>query len=112
MNAIAEAQILLVEDNPGDGELVQEALRNARIANALYIVKDGVEAMSFLRREGHFAGKPTPDLVLLDINLPKKNGHEVLAEIRADPKLSSLAVVVLTTSNQERDVIRRCPRVR
>ena len=99
-------QILLVEDSPGDVRLTQEVLRNARIANDLHVVGDGEEAMAFLRREGEHAGKPRPDLVLLDLNLPRKDGREVLGEISADPDLRTLPVIVLTTSEAERDILR------
>ena len=98
-------EILLVEDNPGDQELTREAFREGRIANTLHIVEDGEQAMQFLRGEGEYADKPRPDLVLLDLNLPRKDGREVLAEIKQDPILKTIPVIVLTTSNSEQDVL-------
>jgi two-component system, chemotaxis family, response regulator Rcp1 len=98
-------EILLVEDSPSDTELTLEALKEGRVTNHLSIVADGVLAMQFLRREGEFAGAPRPDLVLLDLNLPRKDGREVLAEMKADPELRSIPVVVLTTSRAEQDVL-------
>ncbi len=103
----AEAfDILLVEDNPGDARLAQEALKEGRMSSRLKVVVDGVEAMSFLRREGGFASAPRPQLVLLDLNLPRKDGREVLAEMKSDPDLCRIPVVVLTTSQAETDVLR------
>ena len=99
-------QILLVEDSPGDVRLTQEVLRDARIANDLHVVGDGEEAMAFLRQEGEYAGRPRPDLVLLDLNLPRKDGREVLSEINGDPDLKSVPVIVLTTSEAEQDILR------
>ncbi len=99
-------EILLVEDNPGDVRLVQEAMRAAKMRNRMSVVEDGVDAMAFLRREGHFADAPRPDLILLDLNLPRKDGREVLAEVKADPQLRRIPVVVLTTSQAEEDVLR------
>ena len=98
--------ILLVEDNPGDVRLTIEALREGKVHNNLHVVGDGVEALAFLHREGEHRDAPLPDLVLLDLNLPKKDGREVLAEIKADPDLRRIPVVVLTTSNAEQDVLR------
>lgn len=98
--------ILLVEDNPGDARLAQEALKEGRMASRLKVVVDGVEAMSYLRREGPFADAPRPHLVLLDLNLPRKDGRQVLAEMKADPELRRIPVVVLTTSQAEQDVIK------
>lgn len=98
-------EILLVEDSPSDTEFTVRALENAHIANRLSIVPDGVEAMEFLHRRGPYSEAPRPDLVLLDLNLPRKDGREVLAEIRSDPGLTSLPVVVLTTSQADRDVL-------
>ena len=98
--------ILLVEDNPGDVRLAQEALKESKVRNQLYVVEDGVEAMAFLRRQGKYAGVPHPDLILLDLNLPKKSGREVLAEVKADHDLKHIPVVVLTVSRAEEDVIR------
>lgn len=99
-------EILLVEDNPGDARLTQEALREGKIRNNLHHVRDGVEALAFLKREGEFAKAPKPDLVLLDLNLPRKDGREVLAEMKQDPRLRTIPVVVLTTSEAEKDIVR------
>jgi two-component system, chemotaxis family, response regulator Rcp1 len=98
--------ILLVEDNESDVVLTQEAFKEAKISNSLYVVEDGVKALEFLRKQGQFADVPRPDLILLDLNLPKKDGRAVLEEIKADPLLASIPVVILTTSSDERDVIR------
>ena len=98
--------ILLVEDNPGDVRLTQEAFKSNKITNNLYIVKDGVEAMAFLKREGDYADSPRPDLILLDLNLPKKDGREVLAEIKQDDTLKTIPVVILTTSSAEEDILK------
>jgi two-component system, chemotaxis family, response regulator Rcp1 len=98
-------EILLVEDNPGDVRLAVEALRDAKVANRLHIVEDGVEAMSFLRREGRYADVPRPNLILLDLNLPRKDGREVLAEIKQDADLKRIPVVILTSSAAEQDVV-------
>jgi CheY-like chemotaxis protein len=100
------AVVLMVEDDEGDVRLTREALRDCRIANELHVVGDGEAAMAFLRREGPYAGAPRPDLVLLDLNLPRKSGHEVLAEIRADPVLHTIPVTILTTSSRDEDVLR------
>jgi CheY-like chemotaxis protein len=99
-------EILLVEDNPGDIRLTQEALKENKIRNNLHVAKDGVEAMKFLRKMNGYTDSPRPDLVLLDLNLPKKDGREVLAEIKTDEKLRSIPVVILTTSDAEDDVAR------
>jgi CheY-like chemotaxis protein len=98
-------EILLVDDSPSDVDLTREALQDTKVHNNLSVVGDGVEALAFLRREGQFADAPHPDLILLDLNLPKKDGREVLAEIKADPTLRRIPVVVLTTSDAERDII-------
>jgi CheY-like chemotaxis protein len=98
-------EILLVEDNPGDVRLAVEALRDAKVANRLHIVEDGVEAMSFLRREGRYTDVPQPNLILLDLNLPRKDGREVLAEIKQDADLKRIPVVILTSSAAEQDVV-------
>ena len=98
-------EILLVEDNPGDVRLTQEALGEAKVRNNLAVAKDGVEALAFLRREAPFVDAARPDLILLDLNLPRKDGREVLSEIKADPELRRLPVVVLTTSSAEKDVL-------
>lgn len=99
-------EILLVEDSPSDTELTVEALREAKIRNSLSIVEDGVQAMQFLRRQGQYANAARPDLILLDLNLPRKDGREVLAEIKADQTLAAIPVVVLTCSTSERDLLR------
>jgi two-component system, chemotaxis family, response regulator Rcp1 len=99
-------EILLVEDNPGDVRLTIEALKDAKVANTLTVAADGVQALELLRRSGAGKSVPHPDLVLLDLNLPKKDGREVLAEIKSDPDLRRIPVVVLTTSRAEEDVIR------
>ncbi|WP_415382461.1 response regulator [Halosimplex sp. TS25] len=99
------ADILLVEDNPGDVRLTREAFRDGHIRNALHVVTDGVEALDFLRQRGDHADAPRPDVVLLDLNLPRKNGDEVLDEIRDDPELERLPVVVLTSSKAQEDVV-------
>lgn len=98
--------ILLVEDNPGDARLVVEALKEGKMHNDLYIVQDGVEAMAFLRQEGPYANTPRPDLLMLDLNLPRKDGREVLEEIKLDEDLRRIPVVVLTTSQAEEDILR------
>lgn len=97
-------EILLVEDNPGDVRMAVEALKDCRVSNQLNVVEDGVEALAFLKGQDGYAGSPRPDLILLDLNLPRKDGHQVLAEIKADPDLRRIPVVVLTTSENERDV--------
>lgn len=99
-------EILLVEDNPADARLAREALKEGRTTNNLHVVEDGVAAMSFLRRQGGYADAPSPDLVLLDLNLPKKNGREVLQEIKQDERLRLIPVVVLSTSEAEEDIVR------
>jgi two-component system, chemotaxis family, response regulator Rcp1 len=99
-------QVLLVEDNPGDVRLTKEALKEGKLLNQLTVVGDGVEALSFLRRQGIYADAPQPELILLDLNLPKKDGREVLAEIKADPNLRRIPVVVLTTSSSEEDILK------
>jgi len=99
-------EILLVEDNPGDERLTREALKEGKVYSNLHWVKDGVEAMEFLRRSGRYQDVPRPDIVLLDLNLPKKDGREVLQDIKNDPELKRIPVVVLTTSKAEEDVLR------
>lgn len=99
-------EILLVEDNPGDIRLTIEALKEGKVSNNLQTVNDGVDALAYLRKQGKFADAVRPDLVLLDLNLPKKNGREVLEEIKKDSDLKRLPVVVLTTSNAEQDVLK------
>jgi len=102
---MAPIEILLVEDNPGDVRLTQEALRDSKLHNRLSVVEDGVEALAFLKREGHYNDSPRPDIILLDLNLPRKSGREVLEEIKQDEVLKRIPVVVLTTSEDERDVM-------
>ena len=99
-------QVLLVEDNPGDVRLTEEALKDAKVHLELHVVCDGIQAMEFLRREGRFERVPRPDLILLDINLPRKDGRQVLEEIKSDPALKTIPVVVLTTSASEIDIQR------
>ena len=99
-------EILLVEDNPGDVRLTREALDVGHSRGILSVVNDGVEALAFLRREGRYADVPRPDLILLDLNLPRMGGREVLAAIKADDQLRRIPVVILTTSTDERDVAR------
>ena len=98
--------VLLVEDDPGDVLLIREAFADNKVRNRLHVVSDGVEAIEFLRREGPYADAPQPDLVLLDLNLPRKDGREVLAEVKGDETLRHIPVVVLTTSKAEEDVLR------
>ncbi len=108
MNASQNAaaiEILLVEDNAGDVRLTREALRDAKVRNNLWVAEDGVEAMAFLRHEGRHHSAVRPDLILLDLNLPRKGGREVLAEIKDDPLLTHIPVVILTTSQAEQDVL-------
>jgi CheY-like chemotaxis protein len=105
-NEIRPIEILLVEDSPSDAEFTVEALKEAKVRNHLSIVEDGVLAMEFLRRQGRFADAPRPDLIMLDLNLPRKDGREVLAELKADESLRTIPVVVLTTSRAEQDVVR------
>ena len=98
--------VLLVEDDPGDVVLIREAFADHKVGNRLSVVADGVDALAFLRRAPGFADSPRPDLILLDLNLPRKDGSEVLAEIKADPDLSTIPVVVLTTSDADEDILR------
>ncbi len=99
-------EILLVEDNPGDVRLTQEAFKEAKVRNRLHVATDGVEAIEFLRRQGEFADAPRPDIILLDLNLPKKDGREVLQEIKEDYNLKRIPVVILTTSTAEQDIFK------
>ena len=99
-------QILLVEDNPADVDLTREGFEVGKLKNDLHVVTDGIEALGFLRKEGEHASAPRPDLILLDLNLPKKDGREVLAEIKQDPELQTIPVVVLTSSDAEEDVLK------
>jgi len=103
--ALRQAEILLVEDNPADVLMTRSAFEDFKITNTLHVVDDGVEALEFLRGQGAFAGSPRPDLIMLDLNLPRMNGREVLAEIKADPELRHIPVVVLTTSRAEQDIL-------
>ncbi len=98
--------ILLIEDNPGDVRLAQEALKESKVRNRLYVTEDGVEGLAFLRRQGKYARAPRPDLILLDLNLPRKSGREVLAEVKTDERLRSIPVVVLTVSRAEEDIVK------
>jgi chemotaxis family two-component system response regulator Rcp1 len=100
----AAIEVLLVEDSPGDVRLTREAFKDAKVHIKLHVVSDGAEAMAFLRREGGHANAPRPDLILLDLNLPKKDGREVLAELKESPVLKSIPVVILTTSASETDI--------
>ncbi len=99
-------EILMVEDNPGDARLAVEALKESKVANTLNVVKDGEEALDYLYRRGDYAGCVRPDVIFLDLNLPKKSGHEVLAEIKADKNLRRIPVVILSSSEAERDIQR------
>ena len=101
----APVEVLLVEDDPGDVVITQEAFQDYRIANRLSVVTNGEDALAYLRREGRYADAATPDLVLLDLNLPRRNGREVLKEVKSDPALRRIPVVVLTTSDAEEDVL-------
>ncbi len=99
-------QILLVEDNPGDIRLTREAFKDGKVCHELSVAEDGVRALAFLRREGDYAHAPRPDLILLDLNLPRKDGREVLADIKRDPEFRRIPVVVLTTSEAEQDILK------
>jgi two-component system, chemotaxis family, response regulator Rcp1 len=99
-------EILLVEDNPGDVRLTIEAMREGRVCNRISVAQDGIEALQFLRREGPYWDAPRPDLILLDLNMPRKDGREVLAEIKEDQDLKRIPVVILTTSEAEQDIVR------
>ncbi len=98
--------ILLVEDNPGDVRLIQEALQSGKLLNRIATVSDGQKALAYLRKQGSYAQAPRPDLILLDLNIPRKDGREVLAEIKADPLLRSIPVVIVTSSHAEEDILR------
>lgn len=100
------ADFLLVEDNPGDVRLTQEALKSHKVQNNLHVVSDGEEAMAFLRKQGKYKDAPRPDIILLDLNLPKKDGREVLADIKSDPHLKTIPVVIITSSEAEQDIIK------
>ena len=105
-NAGEPVEILLVEDNPGDYRLTKEALKEGKVYNNLHWAQDGVEAIDFLKRQGKHAKAPRPDIILLDLNLPKKDGREVLSEIKGDEDLRKIPVVILTTSKAEEDVLK------
>ena len=99
-------EILLVEDSPADILLTREAFKNNKLVNAIHVAEDGIQALDFLYKRGKYASAPRPDLILLDLNLPRKNGREVLAEIKADDNLRSIPIVVLTTSNDDGDILK------
>ena len=99
-------EILLIEDNPGDVDLAKEALQDAKVRNRLHVVDDGAKAVDFLYKRGAYADVPRPDIILLDLNLPKKDGRQVLEEIKTDPRLAEIPVVILTTSQAEEDILR------
>jgi two-component system, chemotaxis family, response regulator Rcp1 len=104
--SLKHIEILLVEDSPTDVLITREALEEARVLNIIHVVEDGVQALEFLHKQGQFANAPRPDLILLDLNLPRMNGREVLAEIKAEPNFQAIPVVVLTTSNAEEDILK------
>ena len=106
IDTVTPIEILLVEDNAGDVRLAREALKDSKVANNLYVATDGVEAMDFLRKQGQYADVPRPDLILLDLNLPRKHGHEVLEEIKTNEQLKRIPVVILTTSKAEEDILK------
>ncbi|WP_370684498.1 response regulator [Nostoc sp. KVJ20] len=106
ITAIMPIEVLLVEDNPGDAQLTRIALEDSKISIHLNVVEDGVEAMAFLRKQDKYAKVPHPDIILLDLNLPRKDGREVLAEIKGDENLKRIPVVVLTTSQAEEDILK------
>lgn len=103
---VKPVDILLVEDNPGDIRLTVEAFKDSKLLNNLHVVEDGVEAMDYLRKKGEYIDKPRPDIILLDLNLPRKDGREVLAEIKSDESLKRIPVVVLTISSEEKDILK------
>ncbi len=105
-NKFKTVEILLIEDNPGDVRLTIEALKESKIINNLEVVEDGVEALSFLNKEGSYKDKPRPDLIILDLNLPKKDGREVLGEIKSNDRLKQIPIVILITSEAEEDIIK------
>ncbi len=105
-NKMRLVEILLIEDNPGDVRLTQEAFKEGKLINNLHVVEDGIEALAYLRKQGKFKNEPQPDLILLDLNLPKKDGRELLAEIKEDQHFKHIPVVVLTTSTAEADIIK------
>ena len=106
MDDLKMADILLIEDNAGDITLTREALEESKVKNNLFVARDGEEAMEFLNKQGRYSDMPTPDLILLDLNLPKKDGREVLRDIKDDPVLKAIPVVVLTTSDADADILK------
>jgi len=106
VNIDKPVEILLAEDNPGDVMLTRKALEQGKLANNLHVTTDGVDALEFLRQEGEYEDTPRPDLILLDLNMPRKDGQEVLEELRADDELRRIPVVVLTSSESEEDIVR------
>ncbi len=104
LDGMRSIEILLVEDSPSDAALAIEAFENAKVANRIVLVEDGIEALVYLRGQGKYAGEPRPDIILLDLNLPRKNGREVLKDLKADPALQTIPVIVLTTSNRDKDI--------
>jgi len=105
-NKLRPVEILLIEDNPGDVRLTKEALKEGKIINNLHVAEDGIEALAYLKKQGKFKNEPIPDLILLDLNLPRKDGRELLAEIKEDQSFKHIPVVVLTTSKAEEDIIK------
>ncbi len=105
-NGVHMVEILLVEDNPGDADLARETLTTSKMKNNLHVVSDGEKAMEFLRKQGPYASAPRPDIILLDLNLPRKDGREVLAEIKQDEDLKRIPVVILTSSSAEEDILK------
>jgi len=105
-NSYHPIEILLVEDNPGDARLAKEALKDSKLKNNLYIAEDGIEAMDFLNRKGKYSQMPRPDLILLDLNLPKKDGREVLAEVKSNDDFKRIPIVILTISRAEEDIFK------
>jgi two-component system, chemotaxis family, response regulator Rcp1 len=105
-NSYHPIEILLVEDNPGDARLAMEALKDSKLKNNLYIAEDGIEAMDFLNRKGKYSQMPRPDLILLDLNLPKKDGREVLAEVKSNDDFKRIPIVILTISRAEEDIFK------
>jgi len=106
MQQVKPVIILMAEDSPSDADLAREAFQNGKLVNELVIVPDGVEAMAFVRKEGKYEGVPRPDIIMLDLNMPKKDGREVLLELKQDPQFRSIPVVILTTSADEADVLK------
>ncbi len=105
-NKFKTVEILLIEDNPGDVRLTIEALKESKIMNNMHVADDGIEALSFLKKEGIYKDKPRPDLIILDLNLPRKDGREVLGEIKSEDSLKQIPIVILTTSEAEEDIIK------